>query len=99
MWRETIDYGGIGSDLSVHVGDSFRRMRGDLRDNSPTSLQEVPMKIRFAVLSVLVLASVVACTQSPTSPERTHRAPSTTVSDNEIVDTTSRGGGFAGSGH
>jgi len=57
------------------------------------------MKIRFAVLSVLVLASVVACTQSPTSPERTHRAPNTAVRDGDVTDTTSRNGGAVGSGH
>jgi hypothetical protein len=57
------------------------------------------MKIRFAVLSVLVLASVVACSQSPTAPSRNRLSPNTAVVDNEVVDTTTRIGGTVGSGH
>jgi hypothetical protein len=57
------------------------------------------MKIRFAVLSALVLASVVACSQSPTSPDSTRRAPSTAVRDGDVTDTTTRSGGVSTSGH
>lgn len=57
------------------------------------------MKIRFAVLSVLVLTSVVACSQSPTAPSRNRLSPNTAAVDNEVVDTTNRIGGTVGSGH
>ena len=61
------------------------------------------MKIRFAVLAAMVVAtlSAVACTQSPTASDR--RAPSHASFDGTTTststDTTSRGGGTSTSGH
>ncbi|HSU17837.1 hypothetical protein [Longimicrobium sp.] len=57
------------------------------------------MKIRFAVLFALVLASAVACSQSPTSVDSSRRTPATTARDGDATDTTSRSGGTIGSGH
>jgi ABC-type glycerol-3-phosphate transport system substrate-binding protein len=58
------------------------------------------MKIRFAVLSALVIASVAtaACSDSPTSADSRHRSV-TAVTTTDVIDTTTRGGGLAGSGH
>jgi hypothetical protein len=58
------------------------------------------MKIRFAILAALVLASAVACTQSPTSSDSHRRTPAPSVHTGEITDTTTnRSGGTIGSGH
>jgi hypothetical protein len=56
------------------------------------------MKIRFAVLAAMVLASVVACAQSPTATTPIHRdiAPASYNADGS--DTTGRTGTL-GTGH
>jgi len=56
------------------------------------------MKIRFAVLAALVVASAVGCAKSPTAsaPTRRDTTPSTYNADGS--DTTSRSG-VLGSGH
>ena len=56
------------------------------------------MKIRFAVLAALVVASAVACAKSPTAsaPSRRDTAPSTYNADG--TDTTTRTGTL-GTGH
>jgi hypothetical protein len=98
-WLEIFDFRRLRSDPSVHLGDSFRRRRGSLRSPvSQISPKDVPMKIRFAVLAAMVLASVIACTQSPTASDR--RSPSTISRDGtSTTDTTNRTGGIAGTGH
>jgi hypothetical protein len=57
------------------------------------------MKIRFAVLSALIVASVVACAQSPTAtpPARRDIGPSSINADG--TDSVSRTGGVSGTGH
>ena len=57
------------------------------------------MKIRIAVLAATILASVVACSQSPTAVDTTRRNPMPSVRDADVTDTTGRGGGLATSGH
>jgi hypothetical protein len=58
------------------------------------------MKIRFAILAALVLASAVACTQSPTSLDSHRRTPAPGLHTGETIDTTTaRNGGAVGSGH
>ena len=53
------------------------------------------MKLRYFVLITLVAASIAACSDSPTA-SKTH---STTRAMSTETDTTSRGGGYLGSGH
>ena len=58
------------------------------------------MKIRFAILAALVLASAAACTQSPTSSDSHRRTPTPDLHTSETTDTTTaRNGGAVGSGH
>jgi hypothetical protein len=56
------------------------------------------MKIRFAVLAAMVLASAIACTQSPTASDR-HTPTSISRDGTTTSDTTNRTGGVAGTGH
>ena len=57
------------------------------------------MKIRYVIVAA-VLATVAACSSSPTATPDTRRVPTTHVSDgtNPPPDSTNRGGGTLGSG-
>lgn len=57
------------------------------------------MKIRFAVLATIILAGAAACAQSPTAADSHRRVPAASQRTGEVVDTTTRTGGVAGTGH
>jgi hypothetical protein len=56
------------------------------------------MKIRFAVLAAMILASASACIQSPTATDHS-RGSAPVLRADETADTTTRNGGTFGTGH